>query len=419
MKRIAAVILCMLLAFALCACGDEGSTNTEAKKTEAAGEEAGTVTEENVTAEPSTADYYMNEDNAKLLGRTYTEGTNLWLTYSGSGVEFTFTGTCCDITFLGDDNYSSQSARPRVAVYVNGVRVGDYLINDDLDNYGPERTVNAFTSETEETVTVKVVKLSEVSDSSVAISRVSLTGTAAEPYPTAEKDLKIEFIGDSITCGYGVDGEYGVDSYCTGNEDCTKAYAIKTAEQLDADYSIVAMSGHGIISGYTGDPATAQTGSLVPDYYTTMGHSWTTKIDGLRTSEIEWDFSRFTPDVVVINLGTNDASYCKAGGDKTANEKKAEFESLYVDFLKVIREKNPDALICCTLGIMGQDLYSNIENAAAAYTEETGDTNIVCYKFAVQDTTKNGLAVDWHPSEASHTDAAMAFAEFLTSTLAE
>lgn len=409
-------LVCMILALmlVLTACGDK-ETDSTAKTEEKATETAAATTE--APAEPASVDYLMNEDNAKLLGRTMYDGDNLWMTYSGSGVEFTFTGTNCDITFLGDDNYSSTTARPRIAIYVNGSRMGDYLINDDLDNYGPERTVNAFNSETEETVTIKVVKLSEVSDSSVAIEKVTLTGTNPEPYPTAEKDLKIEFIGDSITCGYGVDGEYGVDSYCTGNEDCTKAYAIKTAEILDADYSLVCMSGHGIISGYTGDPATAQTGSLVPDYYTTMGHSWTTKIGGTKTQDIEWDFSRFVPDVVVINLGTNDASYCKAGGDLSADEKKAEFESRYVDFLKVIREKNPDALICCTLGIMGQDLYPNIENAMNTYVAETGDANIMCYEFAVQDTNANGLAVDWHPSEASHTIAAESLADVLKSML--
>lgn len=41
---------------------------------------------------------------------------------------------------------------------------------------------------------------------------------------------------------------------------------------------------------------------------------------------------------MVINLGTNDASYTK--GDK---EKVLEYADAYAEFLKVVREKNPNA----------------------------------------------------------------------------
>ena len=74
---------------------------------------------------------------------------------------------------------------------------------------------------------------------------------------------KIEFIGDSITAGYGVDDEVKEHGFSTATEDVTKTYAYKTAAALQADYSIVAYSGHGIISGYTGD-GEKNTGLLIP-----------------------------------------------------------------------------------------------------------------------------------------------------------
>ena len=59
---------------------------------------------------------------------------------------------------------------------------------------------------------------------------------SAETLP--EKPLKIEVIGDSITCGYGVDDEDENHQFTTATEDVTKAYAYKTAKALDAEYSI-------------------------------------------------------------------------------------------------------------------------------------------------------------------------------------
>ncbi len=66
---------------------------------------------------------------------------------------------------------------------------------------------------------------------------------------------------------------------------------------------------------------------------------------------VEWDFSKHQPDVVVVNLGTNDDSYCK--NDSTRQE---EYKTEYVEFIKEIRQNNPNAAIICTR-IMGDRLY--------------------------------------------------------------
>ena len=52
----------------------------------------------------------------------------------------------------------------------------------------------------------------------------------------------IEFIGDSITCGYGVDDEVAEHHFATGTEDTTRAYALRTARKLGVDYSLVSLS---------------------------------------------------------------------------------------------------------------------------------------------------------------------------------
>lgn len=238
-----------------------------------------------------------------------------------------------------------------------------------------EKDVVLFESESEETAEIKIVKLSECAMSNIGIRNLELNGGSIAP--TEEKEHKIEFIGDSITCGYGVDDEDPTHSFSTATEDCTKAYAYKTAEKLDADYSLVSISGYGIISGYTANPENIVDNQTIPPYYETLGFCYNTFANGERPSDIAWDFAKFTPDCIVINLGTNDASYCNT------QEKMDTFAAAYTEFLKTIRENNPDAKIFCTLGIMGANLYPSIEYAVYNYTEETGDDNIVSYSLKI------------------------------------
>ena len=103
----------------------------------------------------------------------------------------------------------------------------------------------------------------------------------------------------------------------------------------------------------------------------------------------------------MINLGTNDESY--TGYDKA---KQKEYTNGYVAFLKQIRELNPNATILCTLGIVGDCLYSSTQKAVQEYKSQTGDTNIECMKFDIQQ-REDGLAADWHPTEKTHTKASM------------
>ncbi|MNE59765.1 Endoglucanase E precursor [compost metagenome] len=120
----------------------------------------------------------------------------------------------------------------------------------------------------------------------------------------------------------------------------------------------------------------------------------------LLPQEIPWDFKRFVPDLIVINLGTNDDSYTK---DEAVRQ--AEYAREYAGFLKTVRSCNPHAHILCTLGIMGDRLYPYVEQAVSRYTEETGDRNLSAMKFEVQQAA-DGYASDFHPSPVTHHKAA-------------
>jgi hypothetical protein len=131
-----------------------------------------------------------------------------------------------------------------------------------------------------------------------------------------------------------------------------------------------------------------------------MGFSYGYFNSGIQVNTIDWDFNNYQPELVVINLGTNDTSYC--GADV---EKQKAYIKGYINFLKHVREKNPKSTILCTLGIMGATLYSSVETAVKQYSDETGDKKIYSMEFDEQ-LASDGYGACWHPSEITQTKAA-------------
>ena len=341
-----------------------------------------------------------NWDNVKPLGRTRPLEDSLWLAFSGTGAEFTFHGARCEVAIAGDNNaarINDEGNKVRIAIYVDGERVVDDLID------AKEKTYTVLDAPEARDAVVRIVKLSETAMSTCGIRSVSVDAPAGIR-PTAAKNRRIEFIGDSITCGYGVDDEVPENHFVTGTEDVTRAYAYRTAEMLDADYSMVSISGYGIISGYTATGEAKVTTQLIPTYYGKLGFSYGTYQRRIVAAQ-PWDFSAWVPDLIVINLGTNDDSY-------TLNEpaRQEEYRAAYVDFLKAVRRNNPDAKLLCTLGIMGDRLYPMVAQAAADYAAETGDMNIATMRFDVQ-LASDGYVADWHPTAVTHEKAATKLAE--------
>ena len=338
--------------------------------------------------------FIPNWQNVKPLGRTRALEDSLWLAFSGSGAEFSFIGRRCEVAIAGD-NHAADAEKAndhvRIAVYLDGKRVVDDMID------ASEKVYNIMDEDMAQEHVVRIVKLSETAMSTCGIKAIYVDANTIRPTP--RKAYFIEFIGDSITCGYGVDDEAAEHHFATCTEDVTRTFACKTAQALDADYSVVAISGYGIISGYTATAEERVTAQLLPAYYDRLGFSYG-KYRGESPNNVRWDFSVRQPDMIILNLGTNDDSY-----SRDDVERQEFYCAEYVNFLKVIRACNPAAKILCTLGIMGDRLYPFVEKAAAAYAAETGDVNIVCMPFAPQ-LPEDGYAADYHPTETTHRKAA-------------
>lgn len=319
----------------------------------------------------------------KILGRTLVHtGENTgrrvrYLCYSGSYVEFTFTGRSLSCELLSDyceDQTDGTQYPCYMALYLDHQLVRRFSLmpgrhlypllpegeNSKRDAWKCEDPEGNDSEEDVRTMVVCLVKESEVQYASSGILAF-YTDEEAEIRPTDKKDRKIEFIGDSITCGYGVLG--GPEApFSTETESADDAFAVQCAGALDADYQLVSFSGIGVISRYI-EPEENEplTDVLMPALYPHTD-AVLAKRYGWRPES--WDFSSFCPQVVVINLGTNDDSYTRG-----IREREERFEEEYCEFVRNIHRRNPGAEIVCTFGVMSQRLLPRVEEAVQRLSE--------------------------------------------------
>lgn len=232
------------------------------------------------------------KDKIKIIGR-YSEAKNgITCDWTASGIEFT--ADCEGEVMVGvisskSSSGSSYDGDSYFTAYVDGVRVETRLEVKPGDEVqlllaaGLERGTHTF----------RLLKQSHVAHSGTVITTISLNGTISER--PENRQHYIEFYGDSITCGYGLASEYVKSVAGTANNDAyycdgTKAYAFLTAEALNADYSMVSVSGWRLAGDSSAIPKTCY-----PFINWYRGGA-------------KYDFSARVPDVIVINLGTNDYS---------------------------------------------------------------------------------------------------------------
>lgn len=351
------------------------------------------------TGDFTEQDYAATEESVKLTGRTMRSKDTTWLVQSGSAVSFHVTGKSASVTLAGDSSIqNAEDYRSRYAIIVDGEIIADEVMDT------AEKTITLFDADVSRTAKVQIVHLSEAMNGAVGVKNISVISDSTNAItPEAPKQLSIEFIGDSITCAYGVEADSNYEPFRTTTENFMKSYAYLTAKKLNADYSAVSYSGHGILSGYTSS-GDKNTDSLIPDCYEMIGK--------LPDYAKDWDFSKHTYDVVVINLGTNDSSYVA----KDPETRTPEFINAYIDFLKTVREKNPDAYIICTLGTMGGDLYPAVEEAVAQYQAAANDSRIMSYQSAIQNQA-DGIGADWHPSVITQQKSAYVLADKICQAL--
>jgi hypothetical protein len=247
-------------------------------------------------------------------------------------VKFGHSASRIDFRFRGDSLKVILKDDPRLPLFPNHFRViidSSFIYTLTLNRRETVYTLADFAGKGEHTVTL-------IKDTESFLGAVEFGGFLidfeSEPLdPPPLKGRKIEFIGDSITCGYGVNGASGAELFRASTESAYYSYAGITARLLDADYISVCRSGIGVARNFEKDRKKRTMPNIY--HFTYLG------------SRDVWDFTGWNPDVVVINLGTNDFS-------RDPLVPPGEFYGAYTGFIKRLRLRYPDAPIVCLMGPM-------------------------------------------------------------------
>lgn len=220
------------------------------------------------------------------------------------------------------------------------------------------------------------------------ILSVTLNGLISNTAPK-DNDLYLEFVGDSICCGWGVlpdaNGEYN-GTY--QSQDGTLAYPYLISTALNADYSVTALSGQGLSCGKPG---------------MVLGYNFACYE---KESEAEYDFAR-KADAVIINIGTND--YSKRA-DLGITEQ--DYFYTYKSFLTTVREKNgANCKIILVYNVMNDTFANSISLAARSLGGEDAG-----YYLLRADRTKKERG-NSHPSQGENVKYAEKIGSFIKEVL--
>ena len=223
--------------------------------------------------------------------------------------------------------------------------------------------------------------------------------TLQKPNP---KKYFFEFVGNSITCGYG--SEISVDDpkkfhFKPENENVMRSFASLTAKHFDADYHVVAYSGLGITRDYAGN----RKNNMLKMYPKILPDDFSSRKD---------DSVYTNTDIVVVNLGTNDFISSTPNSSKFIND--------YLKLLFHIREKHPKSIIVCTGGTMISNTYPAGRHYRSMFKDlilevekefvRQADPYITHFFFEPHSAP---YGEDWHPSKLTHQKMANELIEFL------
>ena len=325
-----------------------------------------TVTEAAVEKLPMAAVAY----DSKLYGRCGIGQLGLNLDFSASGFEMQVESKGNPMTIEYTAGYDLY-----LAVFVDGKQVDRPLLSTGFGTLTIPLKAGVHT--------VMVLKETEVqtNGSSLQLMTMDFDGKLLEK--PADRDLYIEFIGDSISCGDGSLGKYTAgEKWVLQDHSGTHGFAYLTAQMLGADWSVFARGGIGLIK-----PAGDYTaGQLYP--YVNLYRDKLTRYVPSRT-----------PDIVVVELGANDDKNDTAG-----------FVAAYNSLVEQIREMyGPDVKIVWT----GKN-YSQY-NSAQYVAQQREDPNMFAFPFTYGGSGSAALATqkEGHPSAAEQQAYADALAGYL------
>ncbi len=352
--------------------------------------------------------------NLKIHGRTVNGSSPLPLFWNHSGIEVNCTGSelwieleCAyefhEIWVAVEINHA-LIARQMLYPGHNSLCLFRSMIPGIVKNVRFYRDLQAMNDNPEMHLLVKALK------------------TDGEFLPVEDKKLKLELIGDSITSGEGTYGSRKDMEWLAMYMSASRNYVTLLERMLDADCRAISQGGWGVYSAYNNDRS-----HNIPSFYDRICGMAKGPFNEELGAQREYDFSSWVPDAIIVNLGTNDDSsfnnpgmevpgygFCKNRSDADGNPVEEDLNALssaIVDFLKLLRSKNPTSHILWVYGMLGDRMKPVIMRSIDRYKSDSGDTNVAY--MHMPDTDALTVGSRNHPGYAGHLEAAKSIGKYL------
>ncbi|MFG4003706.1 SGNH/GDSL hydrolase family protein [Flavobacterium aquidurense] len=317
---------------------------------------------------------------------------------TASSVAFNFTGNECSISLQSVDSWEHHN-------YVSLVLDGKYIGKLKIEKGAVQSFPIKITSN-KKVHTLEVYKTTEAHSGGILFAGTTAKLTSIN----AKKKKKIEFIGDSITCGAASDPS---DVPCDKGEyfdhhNGYYAYGPVLSRTIGVDYLMSSVSGIGMYRNWNDENKDE---AIMPDVYENL---YLTKDN----SKPKYDFA-FQPDIISIALGTNDFS-CGDGKKERLPFNADKYVSNYISFIKMLYKHNPNAQIVITNSPMinGKNAIvfeECLNQVKAAFATDKTHKPIVIFKFKPM--TPKGCS--GHPDVSDHKVLANEYGPFLKKLLNE
>lgn len=346
---------------------------------------------------PKLRKYELNEiSNIKVHGRTTGCMAPLTLFWTGSGMELNISGT--ELWIEVEADYSVYE--PWISILVNNAVVSRRMIT------AGRYYICIFRRMNEDTVkNIRIIKdvqpMNGDPDCYLQILSIKTDGVL---FPVQDKPYKIEFIGDSITSGEGAIGAKIEKDWIPMWFSGVNNYAAITADALNAELRIISQSGWGVLTSWDNNPR-----FNIPEYYEKICGILTGPHNEILGAQKTNDFNSWQPDIIVINLGGNDASAFRNSEEKDTWD----FQKAVINFLSKLRNYNKKAIIIWAFGMMdlAYAMEPLIRQAIGVYLGQTGDNRIACVRLP--NSTEETIGARQHPGKPSHENAAKVLTEFI------
>ncbi len=334
----------------------------------------------------------MDAGNIRLTGRIdVTDPARPWFFYPCSGACFRVTGRTLKVHLDNDRSYYEN----RLGVIVNGVQTAA-LLSDGQQVIDLSYLLTAQEND---------VLLFKRQDCCHAYRLTCIEiAPDAELLPLPPRPARrMEVYGDSVSAGEVSEAEFACgqpdpEGHNGRYSNAWHSYAWQAARLLDAELHDVATGGMALLNG---------TGYFCGPDYIGLEHAWDkTNFYPPFGPDTAWDFSRYTPHVVVVAIGQNDHHPVNIMAQDYDSEASRHWRAAYRAFLMQLREKYPRAHIVCTTTILGHD--ADWDRAIHQVAAETGDERIHHLLY-----TNNGCGTPGHVRGSEAAVMARELADFI------